>query len=410
MLNETHDPGLRSWVESAQTPGGNFPIQNLPYGMYSTADDSQPRVGVAIGDFIFDLREIYAASTLNALMALSASDRRELRARISQRLAAGAARQALTRISEATMYMPATVGDYTDFYASIEHATNVGKLFRPDTPLLPNYKWVPIGYHGRSSSIVVSGTPVTRPMGQILPSPGAAPVFAASKQLDYELELGLFVGPGNAMAQRISPVAAIDQIFGLCLLNDWSARDIQAWEYQPLGPFLGKNFATSISSWVVTSDALEPFRVSTRTRAAGDPEPLPYLQGAGEGAYDVWLDVFLRSTQMREEFHVSTCSSASLYWSFPQLIAHHTSNGCPLRAGDLLGSGTISGEQLNASGCLLERTRRGAEPLVLNNGEKRAFLEDGDEVVFRGHCQREGFVSIGFGECAGMVRPAQPVD
>ena len=408
MLNETHDPDLRSWVESAQKPGGDFPIQNLPYGVYSTVNEPQPRVGVGIGDFIFDLREIFAASTLNPLMALSASDRRELRKGISRRLAAGSAKQNLTPMSEATMHLPAAIGDYTDFYASIEHATNVGKLFRPDNPLLPNYKWVPIGYHGRSSSIVLSGTQIVRPMGQIKPSADAAPVFAASKQLDYELEIGVFVGPGNAMAHRISPAAAMDQIFGVCLLNDWSARDIQAWEYQPLGPFLAKNFATSISAWVVTSDALEPFRVSPPSRPSGDPQPLPYLQTAGEGAYDIRLDVFLRSNKMRERFHVSTSSSASLYWSIDQLIAHHTSNGCPLRAGDLLGSGTISGKQLDATGCLLERTRRGAEPLVLSDGETRAFLEDGDEVAFRGHCQREGFASIGFGECVGIVKPAAP--
>ncbi len=283
---------------------------------------------------------------------------------------------------------------------------NVGSLFRPDKPLSPNYKWMPIAYHGRASSIVLSGTPVHRPCGQILEN--GAPVFAPSRMLDYELELGAFLGPGNAMGQPIPIANAEDHLFGVCLLNDWSARDIQSWEYQPLGPFLAKNFATSISPWIVTLDALEPFRVPALPRPAGDPQPLPYLQAPGDGAFRITLEVWLRSAKMPAAVRVSQSDFASLYWTLGQMIAHHTSNGCPLRPGDLIGSGTVSGPEKQNQGCLLELTRRGADPLQLPSGETRGFLEDGDEVILKGWCEASGFRRIGLGECRGRILPALP--
>jgi fumarylacetoacetase len=318
----------------------------------------------------------------------------------------------MVEAADIEMTLPAAVGDYTDFYASISHATNVGTMMRPDNPLLPNYKWVPIGYHGRSSSLVVSGTPVRRPLGQTSADGKGPPSFGPSARLDYEAEIGFLIGTGSTLGEPVPIRQAEQLIFGLCLLNDWSARDIQAWEYQPLGPFLSKNFATSLSPWVVTLEALAPYRAPAASRAPGDPAPLPYLSDSGpeeRGAIDVKLEVLLRTRQMRDEqragVRLSLSSLADLYWTPAQLVAHHTSNGCNLRPGDLLGSGTISGAARDARGCLLELTWRGTEPLHLPNGEERRFLEDGDEVTLRGWCEREGFARIGFGDCTGIVVP-----
>jgi fumarylacetoacetase len=309
-------------------------------------------------------------------------------------------------ISEAELLLPCDIPDYTDFFASLDHATNVGALFRPDKPLTPNYKWVPIAYHGRTSSIVLSGTPVHRPSGQIMLGSSAEPVYSPSRMLDYELELGAFLGPGNPVGQPIPIANAEDHLFGVCLLNDWSARDIQSWEYQPLGPFLAKNFGTSISPWIVTLDALEPFRSPAAPRPSTDPQPLPHLQSSGDGAFRITLEVWLRSAKMHAPVRVSHSDFASLYWTLSQMIAHHSSNGCPLLPGDLIGSGTVSGPEKQNQGCLLELTRRGADPLQLPGGETRAFLEDGDEVILKGWCEASGFRRIGLGECRGMILPA----
>jgi fumarylacetoacetase len=305
---------------------------------------------------------------------------------------------------------PIAVGDYTDFYASVHHATNVGSMFRPDNPLLPNYKWVPIGYHGRASSLVPSGTPITRPRGQIKDPKADAPTFGASRALDYEMEVGFIVGRGNPLGTPVPVGEAASHLFGLCLVNDWSARDIQTWEYQPLGPFLAKNFATTVSPWVVTLEALEPFRTRAAARPAGDPAPLPYLTDPADqsrGAFDLTVEVWLSSARMRDAgtppLRVSRARAADLYWTPAQMLAHHTSNGCNLQPGDLLASGTVSGPDRENRGCLLELTWRGAEPLTLPTGETRSFLENGDEVIMRGYAEREGAVRIGFGECRGTV-------
>ncbi|HEY9644002.1 MAG TPA: fumarylacetoacetase, partial [Coleofasciculaceae cyanobacterium] len=324
----------------------------------------------------------------------------------------------LIPLSAAELLLPACIGDYTDFYASIFHATQVGKLFRPDQPLLPNYKYVPIAYHGRASSIVPSGTAVVRPQGQRQTLPQPVPQFASTQLLDYELEVGCFVGPGNPLGEPIALHQAEAHLFGLCLVNDWSARDIQAWEYQPLGPFLSKSFATTISPWVVTLDALIPFRCPAFQRPADDPPPLPYLaspENAAQGGIDLTLEVWLRSTQMRqvglEPVRLSQAAFQQMYWTWAQMLTHHTSNGCNLRPGDLLASGTVSGAMPGSQGCLLEMTQRGAQPLTLPTGEVRSFLADGDEVILRGYCQRTGFARIGFGECRGQVLPPQrPLD
>jgi fumarylacetoacetase len=317
----------------------------------------------------------------------------------------------VVRMDRIGMAVPAEVGDYTDFYASIFHATNVGAMFRPDAPLLPNYKYVPIGYHGRASSIVPSGTPVRRPRGQTKPDANAPPAYGPSKSLDYELEIGAFVCGENAIGQTVPISRAPERIFGLCLLNDWSARDMQSWEYQPLGPFLAKSFATTVGAWVVTLDALEPFRAPAFTRAAGDPAPLPYLNDPydqSQGNFAITLEVWLRTAAMREAgqapVRLSSGSFESMYWTVAQLLTHHSSNGCNLRPGDLLGSGTVSGPGQSTRGCLLELARRGAEPVQLGGGESRSFLADGDEVIFRGRCEREGAARIGFGECRGEIR------
>jgi fumarylacetoacetase len=314
-------------------------------------------------------------------------------------------------MSQCDLLVPADVGDYTDFYASIHHATNVGRMFRPDNPLLPNYKYVPIGYHGRASSIRASGEPVRRPHGQTKDDAAESPAVGPSGYLDYELEVGVFVGPGNTLGTPIPIALAEENIFGLCLVNDWSARDIQKWEYQPLGPFLSKSFMTTVSPWVVTVEALEPFRVPAYERPVTDPAPLGYLdseENRTRGGIDIRLEVYLSSVAMRDgglpPLRLSRGRFRDMYWTVAQMVSHHTINGCNLRPGDLLASGTVSGESRDSLGCLLELTRRGAEPLVLPTGEARRALEDGDEVLMRGFCERDGFVRVGFGECRGIVQ------
>jgi len=430
-LDETHDAALQSWVESANGHC-DFPIQNLPFGVFQPKPSEPPRGGVAIGDLVLDLASASASgllsgdaqtaaalagdATLNAFLSLPGGVRRALRRRLSALLAKDAPERDLTaawlRPAETcAMRLPARIGDYTDFYAGIHHAETVGRIFRPDNPLLPNYKHVPIAYHGRASSVRVSGEPVRRPRGQVLPPNAAAPEFLPSARLDIELELGIWIGPGNPLGEPLPIADAEAAIAGFCLLNDWSARDIQTWEYQPLGPFLAKNFASSISPWVVTMEALAPFRVPAFGRAEGDPAPLPYLTDEADqagGGIDVKLEVLLSSARMRAEGiapqRISHSTLADLYWTPAQLLAHHTSNGCNLQPGDLLGSGTVSGDAKDARGCLLELTWRGADPIQLPSGESRRFLEDGDEVIMRGTCEREGFVHIGFGECRGIIR------
>jgi len=434
-LDETHRADLRSWVDSANDSGTDFPIQNLPFGAFRRGDDAPARVGVAIGDRILDVhaalhrdlltgaaREAAAAcagGTLNPLMALGRWAWRDLRSALVNVLrhdtAVGArardvAGDLLVAASDVELLVPAVIGDYTDFYASIHHATNVGSMFRPDNPLLPNYKHVPIGYHGRASSIGASGGVAHRPFGQVKADADPAPTFGPTRRLDYELEVGAYIGPGNALGASVPMAQAEDHIFGLSLLNDWSARDIQAWEYQPLGPFLAKNFGTTVSPWVVTLDALAPFRAPAFRRPPTDPTPLPYLQSPENdeaGAIDIRLEVWLRSERMRQEniapARLTTVSFTEMYWTLAQLVAHHTSNGCNLRPGDLIASGTVSGPTKESRGCLLELTWRGTEPLTLPTGERRLFLEDGDEVIFRGHCERAGFARVGFGECRGTV-------
>jgi len=405
MTDHTHDPSLRSWVQSANEPGCDFPIQNLPYATFRLG--GEPRLGVAIGNQVLDVTDALQIPSMRHLMAMPKAERVAMRQRISQLLSeTPAAAGRLVPMADVELLLPCEIGDYTDFYASIHHATNVGSMFRPDNPLLPNYKWLPVGYHGRASSIVVSGTDVRRPWGQTADHPGGPPSFAPSKRLDYELEIGAFLGPGNAMGEPIPPSQAADHLFGVCLLNDWSARDIQTWEYQPLGPFLAKNFATSISPWVVTMEALEPFRRAPEPRPPSDPQPLPHLCTGSEDAYDIALEVWLRSARMAEPMHVSRSRFTSLYWTLSQMVAHHTSNGCPLQSGDLIGSGTVSGPAKENRGCLLEVTWRGTEPLELPTGEIRKFLEDGDEVILRGWCEAPGYRRIGLGECRGKVLPA----
>lgn len=435
-MDATHDPARTSWVESAQGHA-DFPIQNLPFGVFRSREDDAdpPRVGMAIGDFILDLTACHdegwftgvadragaacAAPALNPLLALGREAWTALRAAASVLLATDSPAlranrrlgdRLLVAMRDAELFLPAAVGDYTDFYASVHHATNVGSMFRPDNPLLPNYKWVPIGYHGRASSLVPSGTPVRRPRGQIKDPKAEAPVYLPTRSLDYEMEVGCIVGAGNGLGTPVPIADAESHLFGLCLVNDWSARDVQSWEYQPLGPFLGKNFATTVSPWVVTLEALAPFRVPAAPRAAGDPAPLPYLTSPGNetgGGVDVTVEVYLASARMRAEdvapLRLSRGRVADLYWTLAQMLAHHTSNGCNLQPGDLFASGTVSGPTKDARGCLLELTWRGAEPLALPTGETRTFLEDGDEVIMRGFAQRAGAVRIGFGECRGVV-------
>lgn len=428
-FDHTHDIKAQSWVTSANSPETDFPIQNLPYGIFRRENTSErPRVGVAIGNSILDLTacanagllhceaaDACMADSLNHLMSLGTERRIQLRREIFSLLSdeSGWRDEALlVKQPEAELFLPARVGNYTDFYASIFHATNVGSMFRPDNPLLPNYKYVPIGYHGRASSLVISGTPVRRPSGQTNDG-NAAPTFEPSKRLDYELELGMFVSQGNELGAPIPIADANNHIFGVCLVNDWSARDIQAWEYQPLGPFLAKNFATSLSPWVVTLEALAPFRTAAFARPQGDPAPLPYLSDAEDqisGGLDLHLEVLLQSQKMRDAkiapVRLSESNLSDMYWTLAQMLTHHASNGCNLLPGDLLASGTVSGEEKSSRGCLLELAWRGQEPVNLPSGETRKFLEDGDEVIFRGYCDKPGFRRIGFGECRGIVVPA----
>jgi fumarylacetoacetase len=420
-IDHTHDPATRSWVESANVEGCDFPIQNLPFGRFREVDDPDWRIGVAIGDQVLDLRSagLINHSDINRLMRLLPEVRRELRQAVHAALASGSAqlarlRQALVPMTRALMGVPCRIGDYTDFYVGIHHATAVGRLFRPDNPLLPNYKWVPIGYHGRASTILPSGQGFRRPMGQIKPPQAGAPVLGPSQRLDHELELGIIIGRPNVLGQPVPIEEAEDHVFGLTLFNDWSARDIQGWEYQPLGPFLSKNFASTISPWIVTMDALAPFRRAF-VRPAGDPAPLPYLDSAinrSHGAIDVQLEVALQTASMRQAGQAAECISRSnfgdaAYWTAAQLVAHHTVNGCGLSSGDLFGTGTLSGPHPSQAGSLLELTQGGTRAIALGNGETRTFLQDGDGVALHGFCERSGFRRIGFGECFAVVLPAQ---
>ena len=429
----TQNDNRRSWIASANEHP-DFPLQNLPLGIFSPVGGT-PRGGVAIGEQVFDLKvatttglfegeaadaaRVAAGEDLNAFFALGANARRALRRQLQDLLAEGSPAQArlealgaelLPAAADCQLHLPARIGDYTDFYVGIHHANNVGRLFRPDNPLLPNYKYVPIGYHGRASTVCVSGTPVHRPNGQTLPPGAEVPNFGPSKRLDYELELGIWVGQGNAMGDAIAIGEAEQHIAGYCLLNDWSARDLQAWEYQPLGPFLAKNFATSVSPWVVTAEALEPFRTAQPARPEGDPQPLPYLLDANDqarGAFDIQLEVLLQTAAMRERGQqpqrLALSNTQHMYWTVAQLVAHHAVGGCKLQPGDLFGSGTLSGPEADAFGSLLETTFGGKQPLSLASGEQRTFLESGDEVILRAWCEGEGRVRIGFGECRGRV-------
>ncbi|WP_046113453.1 fumarylacetoacetase [Aquincola tertiaricarbonis] len=425
----TLDPALQSWVASANEPGTDFPLQNLPYGAFRRAGTDEPlRIGVAIGDQVLDLKQAaaqagwpadvaallapLAAGDLNALMAQGAPARRTLRAALSAALRAGSPQQAalqaaLVPQAQAEMAVPCRIGDYTDFYAGIHHATAVGKLFRPDNPLLPNYKWVPIGYHGRVSSIRVSGQQFRRPKGQ---TPGAdgVPVYGPAKRLDYELEMGVFVGAGNALGDPLTMAQAETEWFGMVLLNDWSARDIQAWEYQPLGPFLSKSFASTLSPWIVTQEALAPFR-RPFTRPEGDPAPLPHLDSPANrerGALAITIEVWLQTAGMGAPERLSQGSVGDAYWTVAQLLAHHSSNGCNLQPGDLLGSGTLSGPKPDQAGSLLELTQGGKQPITLASGEQRTFLQDGDTVILKAWAEAPGARRIGFGECRGTVLAA----
>jgi fumarylacetoacetase len=417
-LNATHDPKLRSWVASANEAGCDFPIQNLPFGRFRTAGSNEAfRIGVAIGDQVLDLKAAGLVDTddMNALMNASLQDRQSLRAAISAGLAEGSSSEpawskALLPQSRAEFGVPCRIGDYTDFYTGIHHATTIGKLFRPDQPLMPNYKWVPIGYHGRASSIGVSGQIFKRPQGQTKAPDAAEPSFGPSKRLDYELELGFFIGRGNALGEPIAIGKAEEHLFGVALLNDWSARDLQAWEYQPLGPFLSKNFASTLSPWIVTMEALAPFRARFE-RPAGDPQPLAYLDAPANresGALDITLEVLLQTAKMRAAGEAPARltrgnTAEAAYWTAAQLVTHHTVNGCNLQPGDLLGSGTLSGPKPDEAGSLIELTLGGKQPIALPNGEKRTFLEDGDTLVIRGYCERAGTVRIGLGEVSGTV-------
>ncbi len=435
-LNETHDPSATTWVDSANAGETPFPIQNLPFGVFRPrGDGAKPRVCVAIGNSLLDISACRAAGvledvpeaaaacvegSLNRLMALGAAEVSRLRLALFRLLRSGSPLEtrvpahALVPIADAELCVPASIGDYSDFFASIYHATNAGGMFRPDMPLLPNYKYVPIAYHGRASSIVASGTPVRRPVGQSKAADADAPALGPSRRLDYELELGVFIGEGNPLGRPIPLAQAEQHVFGMCLVNDWSARDIQAWEYQPLGPFLGKSFATTVSPWVVTLEALAPFRGPPPARSAGDPQPLSYLRtddDATWGAIDISAQLAVSSRKMKNQRvapHVlARTSSKHLYWTIFQMLAHHTVNGCNLRPGDLFATGTVSGPTRVELGSLLELTKNGTQPFSLPGGETRTFLEDGDEVILSAQCRREGFRSIGFGEARGIVMPAR---
>ncbi len=434
-LDDTHDPALKSWVESANAPDADFPLQNLPFGRVRKRGSNEPwRIGVAIGQQVLDLKlalsqcpwprdvepllQALAAGDLRELMQRGGVARRQVRGTLSRALREGSDQApflelCLVQQADIELALPCRIGEYTDFYTGIHHATNVGKQFRPDNPLLPNYKWVPIGYHGRVSSIGVSGQRVHRPRGQLMLPDAKAPVFDAARRLDYELELGVLVGGGNPDGTPLSMAQAEDDWFGMVLLNDWSARDIQGWEYQPLGPFLSKNFGTTISPWVVTQEALAPFR-QPFAHPEGDPQPLPYLDSEANrarGAIDIALEAWLHTETMREHglppHRLSQSNFRDAYWTVPQLLAHHSCNGCNLGPGDLLGTGTQSGPSPGQGGSMLELSAGGKQPIALPNGETRSFLADGDTVILRAHCAREGARRIGFGECAGTVLPAR---
>ncbi len=435
QLNETHDSNLTSWVSSANDGNTDFPIQNLPFATFRRAGSNEAfRGGVAIGDHVLDLAavaklaifdglaqeavEATAQTTLNTFMGMGQAHWSALRLALSKALRAGSEHEqvlsdALIAQAEVEFDLPCHIGDYTDFYTSIYHATAVGSLFRPDNPLLPNYKWVPIGYHGRASSIGVSGQTFPRPKGQTKAPDAEAPSFGPCKRLDYELELGIYLGKGNELGDSIALDDTDEHVFGFCLFNDWSARDLQAWEYQPLGPFLAKNFASTVSPWIVTNEALAPFRMAW-TRDENDPQPLEYLESAKnreQGALDIQMDVSVETEKMRAEgtpaAKLSQSSFKHSYWTVAQMVAHHTVNGCNFNAGDMLGSGTQSGPQHEEAGSLLELSRGGKESLDLGNGESRTFLEDGDCVIMRGWCEKQGFARIGFGECRSTVLPAK---
>jgi fumarylacetoacetase len=417
---------VSSWVDSAA--GSDFPIENLPLGIFSVGHRRR-KAGVAIGDYVLDLmaiadlldeewRDDLSQPVLNAWLARGAEAQRDLRERLTEILSDERYRDdveaQLIGQTEARMHVPCFIGDYTDFYVGIHHATNVGRQFRPDQPLLPNYKYVPIGYHGRASSVRASGEPVIRPSGQRKPPDADVPEYGPSARLDYELELGIWIGRGNDLGSPISIGEAADHIAGYCLLNDWSARDLQAWEYQPLGPFLAKNFLTSVSAWIVSPEALAPFRRPMPPRPAGDPQPLPYLDDPVDrdaGALGIQLEATLSTERMRAEGlapHVLSRGSAdaAMYWSAAQIVAHHSSNGCNLQPGDLIGTGTLSTASDDGLGSLLEISRGGNEPVELPSGETRNFLEDGDEITLRAWCEADGEARIGLGECVGRVVPA----
>ena len=434
-LDVTHDPTVRSWVESANGHQ-DFPLPNLPFGVFSdgVADGAAPRGGIRIGEMILDLglladsglltgealtaAQLASSATLNAFFAAGGGPRQALRTRVHALLTMGAPERDAVKgflISAigTTMHLPGVVGDYTDFYAGINHAVTVGNLFRPDQPLLPNYKWMPIGYHGRASSVRVSGVPFRRPCGQRKDPAGEAPVYEPARAVDFELELGVWIGTGNPSGEPIPVGEAGNHVAGFCLLNDWSARDIQSWEYQPLGPFLSKNFATTVSAWVVTPEALVPYRSPAPIRAKGDPAPLPYLTDQRDhenGGLDIELEVLIISAEMRRvgalPLRLSLSSTRYLYWTVAQLIAHHSSGGCDLRPGDLLGTGTISAPDSAGYGSLLEMTGNGKRPITLPTGEIRSFLQDGDEILLRARASRAGAASIGFGECRAQLLPA----
>jgi fumarylacetoacetase len=433
-INETHDPSLKSWVESANDPNTDFPVQNLPWCTFKNRYGHNHReLGVRIGDSVIDFSTLTAGQLLKTkglggpliytedVAKWDAAQRQLLRGLLIRALKHDAVKDDRTEIE--VSLIPAVeleylvpyyvIHDYTDFYCSIFHATNVGSMFRPDNPLLPNYKYVPIGYHGRASSIVISGTDIKRPHGQNRSDADKPPVFIPCKNLDYEMELGFFVGRGNELGKSIPVGEAEDHIFGVCLVNDWSARDIQAWEYQPLGPFLAKNFATTISPYVVTMEALAPFRTKAFERDPDDPQPLDYLsdeQNQKLGGLDINLEVYIQTEKMRNEniepHLLSRSNTKDLYWTIGQMLTHHASNGCNLQTGDLMATGTVSGKEKSERGCMLELTWRGTEPIDLPSGEQRRFLEDGDEVIMKGFCEREGFRRIGLGECRGRVLPA----
>lgn len=435
QINETHDPALTSWIPSANDSKTDFPIQNLPFAIFRRKGSEEAwRGGVAIGDQVVDLvaavdADVFGGdalvparaateATLNHLMSLGSAAASTLRAALSKLLRAGAEQQStlaacLVPQAEAEYNLPTRIGDYTDFYTSVHHATNIGSLFRPDNPLMPNYKWIPIGYHGRSSSIGVSPQNFQRPCGQVKPADADAPHVQASERVDIELELGVFVGKGNTLGSPITMEDAEDHVFGIALFNDWSARDIQPWEYRPLGPFLAKNFASTVSPWVVTMEALAPFRIPF-SRPEGDPEPLSYLDSENNraaGGFDIKLEILLQTPKMRTAGQAPTRLTHSnychAYWTVAQMVAHHTVNGCNLQAGDLFGTGTLSGPTLEQAGALIELTTGGKNPIDLPNGEQRTWLQDEDTVTLRGWCEQNGKVRIGFGECRGTVRSAR---